>query len=215
MANPNPTPAKQAPQPPQFTSSIKHPVNGHIHIYRFTLRANGSADPGRAPPFPYNLLGSDGAFPEGAKDAENLGPGATPGAHIRLMTVKSAEGWVPSIEAWERAGWPVQRIPTAEEMLPDYLASEGNIRFGGASIVMRPVTSSNVHSIGYDVKALALFVRFLGAHKSAGGADHRHIYRYAPVPVDTWEGLCKAESVGAYLTSNVKRNPAVAFAKVY
>lgn len=214
MTTPNPMPAKAASQAPQYTSSVKHPVNGHIHIYRFAVKADKGADPLKGPPFPFGLLSTEAAWPVTAADAEGMIKNGH-GTILRFMTTKSAEGWTPMLEAWAKAGWPVQRIPTAEEMLPDYLASEGNIRVGGAAVIMRPVTSSNVHSIGYEPKTSALFVRFLGAHKSAGGADHRHIYRYTPVPVGTWEGLCKAESVGAYLTSSVKRNPSVKTEKLY
>lgn len=57
---------------------------------------------------------------------------------------------------------------------------------------MIPVTSSNVKSVGYD--AGNLYVDFLN-----GGR-----YRYLDVPIDLYDGILKAESVGKYLNTHIK-----------
>lgn len=58
----------------------------------------------------------------------------------------------------------------------------------------KPVSSSNIVSVGYDDKKLTLEVEFSG-----GG-----VYTYSGVPKKTYDGLMKAESVGSFFHKNVK-----------
>ena len=55
-------------------------------------------------------------------------------------------------------------------------------------IVMIPVISSNVESIGYDEETKKLRVKFLRGV----------VYEYSEVPLEKWEGL-KATSAGSFL----------------
>jgi hypothetical protein len=59
---------------------------------------------------------------------------------------------------------------------------------------MTPVESSNVHSVGYNPRTETAYVRF---HSNV-------LYSYSGVPVDEFEGLLHASSVGRYLNSNIK-----------
>lgn len=58
-----------------------------------------------------------------------------------------------------------------------------------------PVSSSNVHSVGYDDKTRTLAIEF----KNGGG-----VYHYHDVPKDVHEGIMSAKSVGSYIHTNVK-----------
>lgn len=59
---------------------------------------------------------------------------------------------------------------------------------------MIPVTSSNIEAIGYDVESETLQVEF----------KNGSTYQYFDVPERVFEQLRDADSVGAYLSSNVK-----------
>lgn len=65
-----------------------------------------------------------------------------------------------------------------------------------ADIVMIPVVSSNVESIGYDGSTQTLRVRFLNGST----------YDYKNVSVMEFEQLKNAQSVGSYLNRNIKGN---------
>jgi hypothetical protein len=56
---------------------------------------------------------------------------------------------------------------------------------------MRPVTSGNIHSIGYDADGRALFVRFKRRDKT--GAHPGALYRYSEVPAEIHEKLLAAD----------------------
>ena len=62
------------------------------------------------------------------------------------------------------------------------------------NIIMIPVSSSNVDSVGYDEATETLKVRFLNGSE----------YIYMNVPIMEYEGLLKAPSVGSYLNRNIK-----------
>ncbi len=59
-----------------------------------------------------------------------------------------------------------------------------------------PVTSRNLHSVGYDPNSLTLEIRF-----NSGG-----LYQYYNVPVSVYEGLMSAGSHGGYHHRNIKWN---------
>lgn len=59
---------------------------------------------------------------------------------------------------------------------------------------MQSVNSSNVDSVGYVAEYSALYVKF-----NTGST-----YRYDDVPVEVYEGLINAASVGQYLNQNIK-----------
>lgn len=65
-----------------------------------------------------------------------------------------------------------------------------------SEIVMIPVVSSNVESIGYDEATQTLRVRFLNGSE----------YDYKNVPIMEFEQLNNAQSVGSYLNRNIKGN---------
>lgn len=58
-----------------------------------------------------------------------------------------------------------------------------------------PVSSSNLHSVGYDAESRTLEVEFLNSG----------IYRYSGVPVSVHAGLMSASSHGAYFDRYVKK----------
>ena len=58
----------------------------------------------------------------------------------------------------------------------------------------RRVSSSNLHSVGYEPETATLEVKF-----HSGG-----IYQYFNVPVERYEGLMRASSKGGYLDSYIK-----------
>jgi hypothetical protein len=57
-----------------------------------------------------------------------------------------------------------------------------------------PVESSNLRSVGYDVKTRTLEVQF----------THGGIYRYFAVPAEVHSGLMKSDSKGKYFQANVR-----------
>jgi len=59
---------------------------------------------------------------------------------------------------------------------------------------MYEVSSSNVDAIGYDETNQTLYIRFL----------NNTLYIYKGVPVDEFEGLRNAPSIGSYLHRNIK-----------
>ena len=65
-----------------------------------------------------------------------------------------------------------------------------------ANIVMIPVVSSNVESIGFDESTQTLRVRFLNGST----------YDYKNVSSMEFEQLKNAQSVGSYLNRNIKGN---------
>lgn len=67
-----------------------------------------------------------------------------------------------------------------------------NVVHGG--IVMKPVTSSNIKAIGYDVELKALFVHFNAGTK----------YQYHDVEESTWKAFEQAESVGKFHNQFIK-----------
>ncbi len=59
---------------------------------------------------------------------------------------------------------------------------------------MKPVSSSNIESIGYDEQNQIVYVRFLNGS----------IYIYKEVPVFEFQNLLEAPSHGSYLHRNFK-----------
>jgi len=64
----------------------------------------------------------------------------------------------------------------------------GNVKMQDVS------NSSNVEQVGYDDQASDLYIVFKG-----GG-----LYRYAAVPLDVWQALQTAPSIGKYIHANIK-----------
>lgn len=58
----------------------------------------------------------------------------------------------------------------------------------------KPVSSSNIASIGYDEATSTLEIEFL----------NNSIYQYFDVPQHIYRGLMSAESHGKYLAQNIK-----------
>ena len=67
----------------------------------------------------------------------------------------------------------------------------------------RSVSSSNIHSIGYDVNSSTLEVQFLNGS----------IYQYFSVPHTLYLGLMSAVSHGEYLDAYIKK-PGYRYARV-
>lgn len=65
-------------------------------------------------------------------------------------------------------------------------------------IQYHPVSSSNVHSIGYDEEAKKLYVRYKGSGSLT-------TYVYHGVEPHVFRDVMGASSVGSYLAKNVKR----------
>lgn len=59
---------------------------------------------------------------------------------------------------------------------------------------MFPVSSSNVAEVGYDENTQTMYVRFL----------NQSMYIYKGVPLNEFENLLNAPSVGSYLHRNFK-----------
>ena len=57
-----------------------------------------------------------------------------------------------------------------------------------------PVSSSNIHAIGYDPDSCTLEIEF----------NNGSVYQYANVPQDEYDGLMSAASHGTYLHANIK-----------
>lgn len=58
-----------------------------------------------------------------------------------------------------------------------------------------PVSSSNIHSVGYDHATKTLAVEF----KNGGG-----VYHYHDVPKDAHEAFVSAKSLGSHFHTNIK-----------
>lgn len=58
----------------------------------------------------------------------------------------------------------------------------------------KPVTSSNIASIGYDENTSTLEIEFL----------NNSIYQYFDVPHQIYRGLMQADSKGQFLAQNIK-----------
>ena len=58
----------------------------------------------------------------------------------------------------------------------------------------KPVSSSNIASIGYDEATSTLEIEFL----------NNSIYQYFDVPQHIYQGLMNADSHGQYLAKNIK-----------
>lgn len=59
-----------------------------------------------------------------------------------------------------------------------------------------PVSSSNVNEVGYDQNTMTLEVQFIGGS----------VYQYFDVPEIEYQNLIGAQSVGRYLSQNIKNN---------
>lgn len=59
---------------------------------------------------------------------------------------------------------------------------------------MQPVSSSNVAELGYDLETKTVYVRFLNGT----------LYIYKNVPINEYNGLLNAPSIGSYLHRNLK-----------
>jgi uncharacterized protein len=58
----------------------------------------------------------------------------------------------------------------------------------------KPVTSSNIASIGYDETTCTLEIEFL----------NNSIYQYFDIPLQIYQDLINADSHGKYLANNIK-----------
>lgn len=63
---------------------------------------------------------------------------------------------------------------------------------------MKPCTSSNVHSYGYDPEARILYVRFLGG-TSKNRTGPGPLYEYSSVPPDVYQQMDSAASKGSFV----------------
>lgn len=61
-------------------------------------------------------------------------------------------------------------------------------------ITMKPVSSSQIESVGYDENLQDLYIEF---KKGA-------VYRYLDVPQVIYERLCEADSIGSYFAKTIK-----------
>lgn len=60
----------------------------------------------------------------------------------------------------------------------------------------KPVSSSNISSIGYDANTQTLEVEF----------NNGNIYQYFDVPQNLYDGLMAADSKGQFLSTQIKGN---------
>lgn len=65
-----------------------------------------------------------------------------------------------------------------------------------SEITQIPVSSSNIHSIGYKEETQTLRIWFLNGS----------VYDYYNVPLMEFDGLLNAPSVGSYLARSIKGN---------
>lgn len=72
------------------------------------------------------------------------------------------------------------------------------------AIEMMPVSSSNVHSIGYSEARLILRVRYLGQKGDGSRGGPGPLYEYRGVPKRVWEILRDAGSVGAAIWDKLR-----------
>lgn len=68
-------------------------------------------------------------------------------------------------------------------------------------IVMTPVKSSQIHSIGHDPATNTLAIRFNGRNNAPGS-----LYHYSNVTADDFAAFSGAESVGSHFYRNIKPN---------
>lgn len=61
---------------------------------------------------------------------------------------------------------------------------------------MQPVNSSNINSVGYDIRTKTLRIEFHGGS----------IYEYYNVPEHVYAALMSAPSHGSYFHQNIKNN---------
>lgn len=71
-----------------------------------------------------------------------------------------------------------------------------------STIELKPVTSSQIHSIGYDADTQTLAVRF----KSRDGAP-TSLYHYAEFTQANFDAFQAAESIGSHFYKNIKPHP--------
>jgi hypothetical protein len=64
----------------------------------------------------------------------------------------------------------------------------------GAGVYRRPVDSSLIRSVGYDLPSSVLEVEF----------DSGHVYEYYDVPLSIYSELMAAESVGSFFNDHVR-----------
>ena len=57
-----------------------------------------------------------------------------------------------------------------------------------------PVTSSNLHSVGYDLDSQTLEVEF----------NNGSVYQYSNVPQGEYDALMSADSKGTYFNANIR-----------
>lgn len=62
-------------------------------------------------------------------------------------------------------------------------------------VYRRPVESSLIRSVGYDVASSVLEIEF---------AEHGRVYEYFDVPLSVYSELMAAESKGAYFNDRIK-----------
>lgn len=61
---------------------------------------------------------------------------------------------------------------------------------------MLKVVSSQISDVGYDLTTRELFVTF----------KNGSTYKYSNIPLDEYNSLLKAESIGKYFSENIKGN---------
>lgn len=69
-------------------------------------------------------------------------------------------------------------------------------------IAMDEVSSSQIHSLGYDAASETLAIRF----KNKAGAPEA-LYHYASFTAENWEAFRTAESLGSHFHRVIKANP--------
>lgn len=62
---------------------------------------------------------------------------------------------------------------------------------------LTPVQSSNIAAVGYDAISNTLFVQFKGKDT---------VYSHHGVPVETYELMMSADSIGSFYARNIKKN---------
>lgn len=71
----------------------------------------------------------------------------------------------------------------------------------------KPVESSQISDVGYDIETSTLGIRFMPTKKQLANGEPQSIYHYANVDSDTYYALMTADSVGKYFGATIKSDP--------
>lgn len=71
----------------------------------------------------------------------------------------------------------------------------------------KPVTSSQIKSIGYDPISQTLEIEFQPSKKQIAAKEDGSIYRYSSVSPELYAALLEAKSIGRFYITQIKNDP--------